>query len=123
MIIKKNGKPITGSPAQMTARPQIKTDSTKSSAQAEQQIKMPPQPFANPKGAAKAPVSGTKPESANADYATGIHKKTVGHKALPGGKAVGQNKPISHAGTVFGRFGTKHPKHKGSLPSAFYGDK
>ena len=126
MIIKKKGKPITGSAAQMTPKKPVTTDTSRNT---EKQIKMPQQPFASKQGAALAPISQQRLEADNADYATAIRKKNIGHMALPNQKHVGQNKKINHSKNIFGRFGTNHPKRsssQGAQPkskkSAFFGE-
>jgi hypothetical protein len=52
-MITTKGKPISGSGAKMAPRSQVRTETSRNT---EKQIKMPQQPFANARGAAKAPA-------------------------------------------------------------------
>lgn len=129
-MIKKKGKPITGTNTAMRPKAPVLTNSSKSSAQAQQQIMQPPQPFANPKGPVNLPVT-KRLETTSADLTKsiqGMKHKNIGHMALPNQKHAGQTKAINHSGNVFGRFGTKHPKKsrpndnpKAKKHAAFYG--
>lgn len=128
---KVKGQPITASRTAMKPKPPVMT-TPDTSRDAQKQITQPPQPFANKKGPANLPVSD-RLESYDSDY-TGPNKaligSKVGAKALPPGSPVGQRKPINQSGQVFGRMGTKHPKHHrpntGHFPqkrnASFYGE-
>ena len=131
MMKKVKGMPITGSKTAMNSKPPVQTTAS-TSADAERQIKMPPAPFANKRGPVHAPISDRK-ESYDTDY-TGPNKALIGAKigarGLPPRAPVGQRRPINQSGQVYGRFGTKHPKHSrpntGHFPqkrkAAFYGE-
>jgi hypothetical protein len=126
-VIKKSGMPITGSRPDMRPKKPVKTNANNSSAQAEQQIKEPPQPFANKMGGA---MFGAPQGPKGAVGSSGIDHTTVGAKALPPGGPVGQRKPINNSKQVGGRFGTSHPKKVGASPklkkhgnASFYGEK
>lgn len=111
--------PQTGANTAMKPKPPVKTNALKPSADAEKQIKQPPQPFANKLGPVNLPTT-KQFESKGTDYAvepgavnkikSGIKAKPVGHMGLPNQAAVGQKRPINHSGNVFGRFGKNHPK-------------
>jgi hypothetical protein len=112
---KVRGKPITGSTPQMKPKTPVKSSPKYISPQ--QQIEQPPQPFANKQGTVNLPVSQTRQEDPQAETSGNprfLKHKNIGHKGLPPGGPVGQTKPINHSGNVFGRFGTSHPKHKGT---------
>lgn len=126
-----HGIPFTGTNTAMKPTPAVKT-SPSTSRDAEKLIKQPPQPFQNKNNIKNLPISGEPYESYDTDY-TGPNRaligKKVGAKALPNQADVGQKKPINHAGNVFGRFGTKHPKKHGPQnldasrrSASFYGE-
>jgi hypothetical protein len=115
-MIMKKGKPITGAKPAMKPKPPVKT-TTNTSADAEKQIKQPPQPFANKKGPVNVPISGAMQEDPKAEMTANprfLKHTNIGHMALPKMSDAGQKKPINHSGNVFGRFGTSHPKRKGA---------
>ena|SRR2546430_2166550 len=139
-MIKKGKMPITGTNKAMRPKPAVKTNAMTPSADAEKQIKQPPQPFANKFGTVNMPTK-KQFESKGTDYAvepgtakdirSGIRSKPVTVRGLPPGGPVGQTKPINQSGQVFGRMGTANPKKKGSFfpgtfkakkNAAFYGD-
>jgi hypothetical protein len=56
-MLKVKGKPITGAKPQNTPKAVMKTNTTRTSALAESQVKAPPEPFRNPKGVTKSVAS------------------------------------------------------------------
>lgn len=122
-MIKKKKMPITGTNTAMRPKSPVLTNANESSAQAMQQIKQPPQPFANKKGPVNVPVH-SQFESRGTDF-SGPGKSAKGTamggaKGLPSGKAVGYSKLPDSSKQVGGRFGTSHPKKKGSFfPASF----
>jgi|SRR6266550_6379832 len=132
-MIKKGKMPITGTNKAMRPKPPVKTNAMTPSADAEKQIKQPPQPFANKNGPVNLPVHAQLESRGTDGVGQGKYSKgtTVGVKALPSGGPVGQKRPINQSGQVFGRMGTAHPKKKGSFfpgsfkakkNAAFYGE-
>jgi hypothetical protein len=119
--MKKQGKmPITGSRTQMQPKSIVKTETSRD---AEKQIKQPPAPFANKNNIKNLPVGTDLTNSKNGPTVA------VGAKGLPPGAPVGQTKPISMSGQVFGRMGISHPRKVGSQNlgkskkgAAFYGE-
>lgn len=107
-MIKKGKMPITGTNTAMKAKAPVRATGSNAFPDAQKQVTQPPQPFANPKGTVHAPVKAPMYDSDK------LVSNKVGAKALPGGAAVGQTKPINHSGNVFGRFGTTHPKRSGA---------
>lgn len=119
-MIKKGKMPITGTNTAMRPKKPVLTDANTPSEDAQRMIKQPPQPFANPKGPVNLPVA--KKQDARGTEVTAPHKVTHGVKApaTPSGGAVGQRRPISQSGQVYGPKGISHPKKKGSFfPGSF----
>src|SRR5205085_1344632 len=100
----------------MRPKPPVLANNTNTSTAAEEQIKQPPQPFANKRGPVNLPVTKQFESRGTDGVGQGKYSKgtPVGAKALPSGGPVGQKRPINQSGQVFGRMGTSHPRKVGS---------
>jgi hypothetical protein len=128
-----SNKFTTRTRAEFSRKAPLVPDNAKTSADAQAMIKEAPDPFKNRMQAPQMPVGtsprGAKPGPVQKPYAN-LQNKTVGNKALPPGRPVGQTKPINQSGQMNGRFGTSFPKRKGNSavgqPSrrnaSFYGE-
>ena len=122
-MIKKKKMPITGTNTAMRPKPPVLTDANTPSSDAERMIKRPPAPFQSKQSIANLPVHAQF-ESRGTDF-TGPGKSARGNaiggaKALPSGGPIGQSRMPDQSKQIGGRFGTSHPKKKGSFfPASF----
>jgi hypothetical protein len=103
------GRPITGSkPAYSHKKPIVLNEDSK---EAMKLIKEPPTPFKNNMTAAQMPAPSKVEKPAP--------PQTVGAKALPKLRAVGQTRKINQSGQMNGRMGTKFPNHSRPNTTSF----
>lgn len=111
------------------ARPEVSRksplvpDNAKTSADAQVMIREAPDPFKNNQQATTIPAPsgprGSKPGPVQKPYAN-LQNRTVGNRALPPGRPVGQGQAINQSGQIGGRMGFPPPKKRAGNNASGY---